>query len=293
MCCSSQSFPGVKLTKKSLILCVLLTNLVFLGQSLLAQGTLGGSSSPTAVPASSEGFGATIFWVGAAIFACVAAAGGIILARKLHQQKALVAAGAVPAPAPRKLFSLPANGNGNGHGNGNGSRSLKLNHKPAKAAKFSNHTNGNNSKRRRMFNYSKFYTEMVLQGPSPTSSAESNYAYNGYNGYYVEYESPRINNNGNGHGNGNGNGHTNGNGNGHSNGNGANGHDHHASDSAAESNVARAAHADLLAGQKSLIEEQQRLIHDQARLIEEKSRLIAEKNQLLDRQSQMIDNNLL
>jgi len=283
MCCSSQSFPGVKLTTKSLAVCLLLTNLVFLGQPLLAQGTMGGSPSPTAVPASSEGFGATIFWVGAAIFACVAAAAGIVLARKLHRQKALIAAGVVPAPAPRKLFSLPANGNGNG----NGSKSLKLNHRPAKAAKFNHHANGN-SKRRRMFNYHKFYTEMVLQGPSPTSAADSNFAYNGYNGYYVEYESPRNGNNGNG----NGNGHTNGNGNGHSNGNGANGHDH-TSEPAADANGARAAHADLLAGQKSLIEEQQRLIHEQARLIEEKSRLIAEKNQLLDRQSQMIDSNLL
>ena len=50
-------------------------------------------------------------------------AGGIILARKLHQQKALVAAGAAPAPVPasQKLFSLP---NGNGHSKGNGSKSF-------------------------------------------------------------------------------------------------------------------------------------------------------------------------
>jgi hypothetical protein len=264
--------------KKSLIVCLLLTNLVFLGQSLLAQGSMGGGApNPATVPANSESFGATIFWVGAAIFACVAAAGGIVLARKLHQQKALIAAGVVPAPtpAPRKLFSLP------GNGNGNGSKSLKLNNRPGKPAKTLNHhANGHNanSKRRRMFNYHKFYTEMVLQGPSPTSATESNYAYNGYNGYYVEYEPPRINNNGNGHGSGNGS---------------SNGHDNHHFESHVETNGAHAAQADLIAGQKSLIEEQQRLIHEQARLIEEKSRLIAEKNQLLERQSQMIDNNLV
>jgi hypothetical protein len=260
MCCSSQSFPGVKLAKTSLIVGFIFANLV---QLAIAE-----PASSATVPASPEGLGITIFWVGAAIFACVAVAGGVILARKLHQQKALVAAGAVPAPEPQRQFTLPTNGHK--------SKTLKLNGKPAKA-KILNNGNGNNSKRRRMFNYHKFYTEMVLQGPAPTSMAESAYnPYNGYNGYYVEYEQPRINNH-------NGNGHSN---NGNGNGNG-NGHENHAAESS------NAVHADLIATQKSLIEEQQRLIHEQARLIQEKSQLIAEKNQLLDRQTQMLDNNLL
>ncbi len=245
-----------------------------------AQGTMGAAPAASPVTASPESAGATIFWIGAVIFACVAAAGGIVLARKLHQQKALVAAGVVTPPerAARKLFSLPSNGNGNGHTNGNGTKSLKLGRAGKSAKTFNNnHANGNNAngKRRRMFNYHKFYTEMVLQGPSPTSAADNPYGY--YNGYYVEYETPRMNNNGNGHTNGNGS---------------SNGHDHHSSESP-ESNGARSAHADLIATQKALIEDQQRLIHEQARLIEEKSRLIAEKNQLLERQSQMIDNHLL
>lgn len=271
MCCSSQSFPGVKLAKTSVSV-ALLANLILISQSAFAE-----PASSATVPATPESLGITIFWIGAAIFACVAAAGGVVLARKLHQQKALVAAGAVPAPETQKLFSLA--GNGNGHR----AKSLKLNNRPAKSAKSANHkhANGDNSKRRRMFNYHKFYTEMVLQGPSPSSVADSNYnVYNPYGGYYVEYEPPRVNNNGNGHSNGNGNG-------------AANGHDNHLPESAAESNGVRTANAELLATQKSLIEEQLRLIHEQARLIEEKSRLIAEKNQLLDRQSQMIDNNLL
>jgi hypothetical protein len=227
-----------------------------------------GPASSATVPANPESLGITIFWAGAALFACAAAVGGIILARKLHQQKALVAAGAVAAPASQKPFSLPSNGNSS---KSHGSKPFRFNQRPAKSAKLlNNHANGNgnNTKRRRMFNYHKFYTEMVLQGPSPSSVADN--AYNPYAGYYVEYEPPRINNNGNNNGNGhNGNG----NGNGH--------HD------------ASGAHADLLATQKSLIQDQQRLIHEQARLIEEKSRLITEKNQLLDRQSQMLDNNLL
>jgi len=267
MCCSSQSFPGVKLTKTWLTI-GLFTSLIPFGQLAVAEPA--GPASSATVPANPESLGITIFWAGAALFACAAVAGGIILARKLHQQKALVAAGAVAAPAPasQKLFSLPSNGNGS---KSNGSKPFRFNNRPAKSAKVpNNHANGNNSKRRRMFNYHKFYTEMVLQGPSPSTVADSAYnPYNGYNGYYVEYEPPRINNNGNGH---------------HSSHNG-NGHDGHAPDSGA--------HADLLATQKSLIQDQQRLIHEQARLIEEKSRLITEKNQLLERQSQMLDNNLL
>jgi len=259
MCCSFQSFPDVRLAKTWLTI-GLVSSVVSVCQIAFADPV--GPASAASVPANSESLGITIFWAGAALFACVAAAGGIILARKLHQQKALVAAGGVPAavPASQKPFSLP---NGNGHSKGNGSKPLRFNNRPAKTPKlFNKDANGKDPKRRRMFNYHKFYTEMVLQGPSPSSVAEN--AYNPYAGYYVEYEPPRINNNGH-NGSHNGNGH----------------HD------------SNGTHADLLATQKSLIQEQQRLIHEQARLIEEKSHLIAEKNQLLERQSQMLDNNLL
>jgi hypothetical protein len=245
----------------------LVTSAVPFSQVAIAAPAPAEPAASATVPANPESLGITIFWAGAALFACAAAVGGIILARKLHQQKALVAAGAVAAAAAQKSFSLPSNGKGNG------SKPFRLNHRPAKSPKLvNNHANGkDNAKRRRMFNYHKFYTEMVLQGPSPSTVAEN--AYNPYAGYYVEYEPPRINNNGNGH-NGSHNGNGNVNGNGHHDTNGA-------------------AHADLLATQKSLIQNQQRLIDEQARLIEEKSRLIAEKNQLLERQSQMLDNNLL
>jgi hypothetical protein len=257
----------------------LVAGLLLTNVTLFAQGARTDSASPASVQASPEGLGTTIFWIGAAFFACVAAAGGIILARKLHQQKALIAEGAVSAPEPGKPFALP---------NGNGSRKLKLNGRPAKGKSANNnHANGN-SKRRRTFNYPKFYTEMMMQGPSPTSMAESAYNPYGpydYNGYYVEYEMPRIKNNGNGHVNGNGSS----NGNGTHNGNGQS----HAPESPADSNGALEARTSVIASQKSLIEEQQRLIQEQARLIQEKSRLIEEKNQLLERQSQMLDNNLL
>src|SRR5262245_7085489 len=111
MCCSSQSFPGVKLAKTWLTI-GLFTSLIPFGQ--LAAAESAGPASSATVPANPESLGITIFWAGAALFACAAAAGGIILARKLHQQKALVAAGGVSVPAPQKLFSLPSNGKGNG-----------------------------------------------------------------------------------------------------------------------------------------------------------------------------------
>ena len=267
MCCSSRSFPVVKMAKIWLTI-GLVTNLIPVCQVAFADSAPAEPAASATVPANPESMGITIFWAGAALFACAAVAGGIILARKLHQQKALVAAGAVAVPAPPRPFSLPSNGNGS---KSNGSKTFRFNHRPAKTPKLlNNHANGNgnNAKRRRMFNYHKFYTEMVLQGPSPTSVTDN--GYNPYAGYYGEYETPR-NNNSNGH-------------NGSHNGNG-NGNGHHDTDSAHA--------ADLLATQKSLIQDQQRLIHEQARLIEEKSRLIAEKNQLLERQSQMLDNNLL
>jgi len=252
----------------------LVTSVIPFSQVALAASAPAEPAASATVPANPESMGITIFWAGAGLFACAAVAGGIILARKLHQQKALVAAGGVAAPAPQKTFALPSNGNGS---KSNGSKPFRFNHRPAKTPKLvNNHANGNgnNVKRRRMFNYHKFYTEMVLQGPSPSTVAEN--TYNPYAGYYVEYEPPRINNNGNAN-NGNG-------ANGSHNGNG-NGSGHHDSNGPAA--------ADLLATQKSLIQNQQRLIDEQARLIEEKSRLIAEKNQLLERQSQMLDNNLL
>jgi uncharacterized membrane-anchored protein len=53
------------------------------------------------------------------------------------------------------------------------------------------------------------------------------------------------------------------------------------------------AHLDLIANQKELIEEQKRLMIQQAKLIDEKSKLISEKSQLLDRQAELFERDLL
>jgi uncharacterized membrane-anchored protein len=229
-----------------------------LSELIVADNSVVNSS---AVARAETGGGIKAFWIGFGAIGFVGIAGIALMARKLKGKKAQPAPipavsepqqadiqpAARPAIAPKpfklnikpKPTAKPVNGNGNGHVD----------------------RNGHNSKRgRRMFNYHKFYTEMVLQGPAPVIAEPVN----GFNGYP--------------------NGHENGNGNGHSNGNGANGHDN---------GTVLHAHSELIANQKALIEEQKRLIHEQARLIEEKSKLIAEKNDLLDRQSHMIDNNLL
>jgi hypothetical protein len=202
---------------------------------------------------------------------CIGIVGGGFLASRLRRQR--VEAPVRNAPGAAKTNAVAAAKNGG----------LKLNGvKPfrfdARPKSSRNGLNGNGSaqhgKRRRTFNYHKFYTEMVLQGPTPVVG-ESYYGYNGSESEPMHH--------GNGHP-ANGHGHTNGNGNG-------NNAEQAAGESIPPSAAAMlSAHSELLATQRGLIEEQKRLIHEQARLIEEKSRLIAEKNQLLDKQSQMIDN---
>jgi hypothetical protein len=51
--------------------------------------------------------------------------------------------------------------------------------------------------------------------------------------------------------------------------------------------------SELIASQTAFIEEQRRLIQEQTRVIEEKTKLIAEKNQLLKMQTEMLENKLL
>jgi len=237
---------------------------------------LTGNGAAALATASTSGFRAV--WIGLGVIGCVGLAGTVMLARRFRQYRANQPGQAQPETAAR------------GGRHRNGSTRLKLDVR-SKASKHqyshpqNGNGNGNGSKRRRMFNYHKFYTEMVLQGPAPSVS-EPMPVYNGFNGYngYNGYN-----------GNGNGNSNSNGNGNGH-NGNGSES-GMHAESSSSSANGSGSdmlgAHSELIASQMALIEEQKRLIHEQARLIEEKSKLIFEKNQLLDRQSEMIDNNLL
>jgi hypothetical protein len=120
-------------------------------------------------------------------------------------------------------------------------------------------THRGNARRKKIFDYHRFYTDTVMKLSS--------------SGYTVEVP-PR-------------NGHTNGHVNGHS------------SDPMTEAKPASfgpmnqailQSHLDLIANQKALIEEQKRLVQQQTRFIEEKNKLIQEQNALLERQSAMIEN---
>lgn len=218
------------------------------GKQDVQTASLSGTSGPYSA-------GMKLFWIGFAAIGCVGISGVVLIAKALRRTKPVQTHVSEPAPAPTRPVLRPnvalapkpfSNGipkpavkkvNGNGH-------------RPPDR-------NGLNGKKRRMFNYHKFYTEMMLQGPAPVIGEPVN----GQNGH--DFEAVRDGTARNGHQNGE------------------------------SSSVVLNAHSEIIASQKALIEEQKRLIVEQARLIEEKSKLISEKNQLLDRQSQMIDNNLL
>jgi uncharacterized membrane-anchored protein len=124
--------------------------------------------------------------------------------------------------------------------------------------------NRNGARRRRAFNYQKYYSDMMLQVSSGPSALESVLHANGHgerpiretNGWHPippaqGQEQPAVN------------------------------------------QVIVQANLELIANQTNLIEEQKRLLQEQSRLIEEKSRLIREKNQLLEKQSELFERDLL
>jgi len=229
-----------------------------------------GGAKEIANPESAGGL--SVFWISLAVLGCAGIVGGGVFAKKLRGKRAFTHHSHPDAGAA----SIK-----NGGLKLNGIKQFKL---PGREKASRNGVNGNGrsqngqGKRKRMFNYHKFYTEMVLQGPAPVIA-------DSYNGYELEQRYGNQHGNGNGHTHGNG--HSNGNG--QSNGNGHNG----MTEGQPSAGAVLQAHSELIAIQKSLIEEQKRLIQEQARLIEEKSRLIAEKGQLLDTQSQMLDKNLI
>jgi MYXO-CTERM domain-containing protein len=170
--------------------------------------------------------------------------------------KVAVAAASVnePLPAWQADEVKPTNGVLNGHAPAaspaarNGSKSLHRN------------------RRKRVFDYSKFYTNVVKEltlhsygGGTPVMNGKSR---------------------SNGHTNGHANGHTNGHANGYANGNGANG--------SGNPDLVKADIEQLIATQKHLIQEQKCLLEQQTKLIEEKRWLIQEQSTFLKGQADLI-----
>ncbi|HVV00668.1 MAG TPA: hypothetical protein VHH88_04855, partial [Verrucomicrobiae bacterium] len=132
-------------------------------------------------------------WMGFAMAGVALVAGSSLLARKMRLQKAADSvADATPAVAPTPAPKV--------HVKANGAKTVRFNLNPGGARNGTNgngHANGHaklngaNGKKRRIFNYEKFYTEMMLQGPAPAMaeplarfrSRESVNGHNGHNGH--------------------------------------------------------------------------------------------------------------
>lgn len=157
---------------------------------------------------------------------------GVVIHRRRHRRVNKMSAliNGTPLPNGSKVNGHAVNGNGNGHANG--------------AAGL---------RRRKAFNYHKYYADMMRQVSSGPSYLEPV-----ANGHHAP--APRTN--------------------------GA------AVDPSINQAIVRA-HLDLIASQTNLIEEQKRLLQEQSKLIEEKSRLIKEKNQLLEKQTELFERDLL
>jgi len=134
--------------------------------------------------------------------------------------------------------------------------------------------NGNGaSRQKKMFNYQKFYTDVLLE------LSGHSYAWVG-------------NSSSNGNGNGNGKSAVNGSSNGSSNGHAeprtlemVKGQETDANQAALAN-----ANAELIACQRNLIQEQKNLMREQSRIIEEKAKLIEEYNQLTEKWTKDIEN---
>ena len=160
------------------------------------------------------------------------------------------------ASASSPLPAVPGNGSEPGDVKSGGAASPE-----ATVKNDSNHRRG--VRRKRSFDYHRFYTDTVMKLSSGT---------------YAQFSTP------NGRANGNG----------HTNGRSVSQPIESQPPTYGDTNQALVqAHLDLIANQKELIEEQKRLMIQQAKLIDEKSKLISEKSQLLDRQVELFERDLL
>lgn len=147
-------------------------------------------------------------------------------------QITLPTSAALPLP-PRKVAALPT--------------PKKTNGKPLRLL------NGHASRRRKIFDYNRYFADLMSTVSGHTGALE------GAGALALPNAAPQVVNSG----------------------------------AIQPSNAAFQANSELIASQTAFIEEQRRLIQEQTRVIEEKTRLIAEKNQLLKMQTEMIESKLL
>lgn len=230
--------------------------------------------------ATAAGTAAWVYWVYSGLV-CAGVAGFMILvfrrkSRHHHRPvrtaapapaavaQAVAAAQAVPAPQPvASAAAAPValtNVKLNGHPGANGSKGSNGSNGERNGKQF--HRN----RRKRVFNYPKFYTHVMKE-----------LSFHAYEASPTMANGKSRNGNANGHVNG----HTNGT-NGHTNGtNGSNGSE---SNDSVKSGI-----EELIATQKTLIQEQKCLLEQQTRLIEEKRWLIEEQTAFLKGQAGVIN----
>ncbi len=196
------------------------------------------------------------FWIGLGIFGLIGGVGSLVVWRKVRRAKGSRATEPASSQVSHEA-ATKVNGSKGVPAVGKAVRGPVIAPAQAQAKApatklFNNNHQG--MRRRRVFNYQKFYTEMVLQ-VSPATRV---------NGYEAEGEKPAT----------------------------AAAPAPEPVRTVTQASIFDA-NSDMIGYQRNLIEEQKRLISEQTKLIEEKSKLIAEKNALLERQSELIDNNLL
>ena len=236
--------------------------------------------------AASHGFGGTAAaLVYAGLGACVLVGGlVVVMKRKKHHHRRVRVSAPVAATTAVTAATMASHGsNGNGasahasHGsNGSSAHKNGQSATPAMAKVTLNQGHrkdlkGNRSRRRKVFNYPKFYTNVMRElslhsyGPGVAMANGKSKA--------------------NGHANGHENGHVNGT-NGHANGaNGSNGHVNGTNGNGVNDAI-KSEIVEIIASQKNLIQEQKALLEQQTKLIEEKRWLIEEQTAFLKGQSE-------
>lgn len=186
--------------------------------------------------------GGIVVWVYSGLAGCAVMVGGVVLYQKRRQRRVR---GAVYANGGQAMVAARAP-SGNGHGSASGPVSARS----AIPKSGSSLEDRGKLHRKRVFDYSKFYTHVVMELSSKSNAVAG----------------PQLN------------------------GRASQSHDHAmgSQNGAANQTIAEAT-LDLIASQKNFIEEQKRLMQQQTRLIEERRTLIEEQNSLLKRQAEMIE----
>ena len=182
-----------------------------------------------------------VVWIYSGLAGCAVLAGGMLVYQKRRQRKVHSAVHANGGHA----IAVARASSGNGRGNGSSSVSAR----PDVQKSGSMPDDRGKLRRRKVFDYSKFYTHVVMELSSKSNTAMG----------------PMLNGRSNNH------------------------HITNGTNDGATNQTIASATLDLISSQKNLIEEQKRLMQQQTRLIEERRKLIEEQNGLLKRQAEMIE----